>query len=57
MDHWCAFSLNGKILNFSDGDLTPPAVVTRPGIEQFFFLFSFLSKGPVVFFVCGASLN
>ena len=42
MDHWCAFSLNGKILNFSDGDLTPPDVVTRPGIEQFFFfLFSF----------------
>ena len=49
MDHWCAFSLNGKILNFSDGDLTPPAVVTRPGIEQFFFFSLFFQKAQLCF--------
>ena len=38
---WCAYTLNSKVFNFLDGDLTPPAVVTRPGIGLFFFFFLF----------------
>ena len=47
---WCAYTLNSKVFNFLDGDLTPPAVVTRPGIGLFFFFFFSFFFFSLIFF-------